>query len=89
MLFSTSSSYCQVVNAILYSTYKHYHTSKFGIGCTPIGYVPAAWISAAFGGRASDYTVTEMHGILDTLWSGCDVQVDKGECVRARVCVRV
>ena len=41
----------RVVNAILYSTYKNCHTSKVGIGCTPIGYVPAEWISACFGGR--------------------------------------
>ena len=114
----------QVVNAILFSTYKHNHTGKYGIGCTPIGYVPAEWISRCFGGRvrrqksavfflcvvhhphlcghiricvvgvqifiicclcycdtttqASDYTVSEAHGILDTLYAGCDVQVDKG-----------
>lgn len=73
----------RVVNAILYSTYKNCHTSKVGIGCTPTGYVPAEWISACFGGRASDYTVTEMHGILDTLYDGCDVQVDKGFFIEA------
>ena len=28
--------------------------------------------------QASDYTVTEMHGIVDTLYDECDVQADKG-----------
>ena len=41
-------------------------------------YVPYKWISAAFGGRATDYTITEEHGILLTLPSGSSIQVDKG-----------
>jgi hypothetical protein len=68
----------RVVNALMFSVYKHGHTGKFGIGCTPNGYVPAKWVSACFGGRASDYTISEQHGFLDTLFDGCDVMVDKG-----------
>jgi hypothetical protein len=59
-----------------WSNYKHNNTVKFLIGITPQGSV--SFLSAAYGGRASDKFITEDCGILNALLPGDIVLADRG-----------
>lgn len=59
-----------------WSNYKHHNTVKYLIGITPQGVV--SFISAGWGGRASDKWLTENSTFLDRLLPGDLVLADRG-----------
>lgn len=61
---------------LMYSEYKHHHTVKFMVGCTPSGFI--SFVSKCYGGRAGDCFITNDCGILDLLEPGDVVLADKG-----------
>ena len=64
------------VQALLWSNYKHHHTSKFLVSITPTGLINFA--SRGYGGRASDHQIVEHSGFLDEVREGECVMADKG-----------
>ena len=62
--------------ASTWSNYKHRNTAKVLIGITPQGTV--AFMSDAWGGRASDKYITENCGILKKLLPGDIILADRG-----------
>ena len=64
------------LNAQTFSCYKHHNTVKFFIGTAPKGAI--AFISKAWGGRASDKYITEHCGILKKLLPGDVILADRG-----------
>ena len=66
-----------------YSNYKSHNTAKFLIGISPQGVI--TFISAAWGGRASDKYITEHCGILDKLLPGDQILADRGFTVGVSV----
>ena len=65
-----------MARAQTYSNYKSHNTAKFLIGISPQGVI--TFISAAWGGRASDKYITEHCGILDKLLPGDQIMADRG-----------
>lgn len=59
-----------------WSYYKHHNTVKFLLGASPQGAV--TFLSKAYGGRASDKSITEECGVLDLLEYGDVVLADRG-----------
>ncbi|RLU15714.1 hypothetical protein DMN91_011469 [Ooceraea biroi] len=61
---------------LMYSEYKHHHTVKFLVRCTPNGFV--SFVSKCYGGRAGDCFITNDCGIIDLIEPGNLVMADKG-----------
>jgi len=61
---------------LMYSEYKHHHTVKFLVGCTPNGFV--SFVSKCYGGRAGDCFITNDCGIINLIEPGDVVLADKG-----------
>ena len=83
MLLDATEIYTQVasmktVNAILYSAYKHNSTTKWLVGCDPIGTVWYDSISEGYPGCISDPVQTAVTNILEQMPYGSMVEVDKG-----------
>lgn len=60
----------------MYSEYKHHHTVKFMVGCTPSGFISS--VSKCYGGRAGDCFITNDCGLIDLIEPGDVVLADKG-----------
>ena len=65
-----------LARAQTWSSYKHKNTVKFLIGIAPQGVI--SFISASYGGRASDKFITDDCGFLDKLNPGDIVLADRG-----------
>ncbi|XP_044585989.1 uncharacterized protein LOC123266026 [Cotesia glomerata] len=61
---------------LMYSDYKHHHTMKFLVGCTPSGFI--SFLSKCYGGRAGDCFITNDCGLIDLIEPGDVVLADKG-----------
>lgn len=61
---------------LMYSEYKHHHTAKFMVGCTPSGFI--SFISKCYGGRVGDCFITNDCGLIDLIEPGDVVLADKG-----------
>lgn len=61
---------------LMYSEYKHHHTVKFMVGCTPNGFI--RFVSKCYGGRAGNCFITNDCGIVDLIEPGDVVLADKG-----------
>jgi len=59
-----------------WSNYKHHNTVKFLIGCTPRGVI--SFLSAAWGGRGTDKTITLGSNFFDCLQAGDVILADRG-----------
>ena len=64
------------IQALLWNDYKHHCTFKVLICITPNGAV--SWISASYGGRASDKHIVRDSGFLDLLEPYDCVMADRG-----------
>lgn len=64
---------CRVAS---YSHYKGMHTLKYLIGITPSGLI--SFVSAGFGGRATDKAIFNYENLIDKLEMNDAVMVDKG-----------
>ncbi|XP_074113965.1 uncharacterized protein LOC141537024 [Cotesia typhae] len=60
---------------LMYSNYKHHHTTKFLVGCTPNGFI--SYLSKGYGGRAGDCFITNDCGLIDLIKPGDVVLADK------------
>ncbi|XP_046750604.1 uncharacterized protein LOC124413861 [Diprion similis] len=60
----------------MYSDYKHHHTMKFLVGCTPSGFI--SFLSKCYGGRAGNCFITNDCGLVDLIEPGEVVLADKG-----------
>ncbi|XP_046753051.1 uncharacterized protein LOC124416171 [Diprion similis] len=61
---------------LMYSDYKHHHTMKFLVGCTPSGFI--SFLSKCYGGRAGDCFITNDCGLVDLIEPDDVVLADKG-----------
>ncbi|XP_056644799.1 uncharacterized protein LOC130450446 [Diorhabda sublineata] len=61
---------------LMYSEYKHHHTVKFMVGCTPDGFI--TYVSKYYGGRVGDCFITNDCGLVDLIAPGDVVLADKG-----------
>ncbi|XP_046742381.1 uncharacterized protein LOC124409034 [Diprion similis] len=61
---------------LMYSDYKHHHTIKFLVGCTPSGFI--SFLSKCYGGRAGDCFITNDCGLVDLIEPDDVVLADKG-----------
>lgn len=62
--------------ALTWSQYKNCNTIKYLISCTPDGLVN--YISGGYGGRSTDFNITEDCGFLDRLSPGMQIMADRG-----------
>lgn len=62
--------------SLTFSSYKHHTTVKFLIAITPTGAI--AFVSKAWGGRASDRYIVEHSGFLSYIEEGDLIMADKG-----------
>ncbi|XP_057310068.1 uncharacterized protein LOC130648066 [Hydractinia symbiolongicarpus] len=69
-----------------YSNYKNHNTIKYLIEITPTGTV--SFLSAGWGGRASDKTITINSGFLDLVTHGDCVLADRGFLVEEELATR-
>ena len=69
-----------------FSNYKSHNTIKYLIGITPAGAV--SFLSAGWGGRASDKEITLKSGFLDKLTHGDCVLADRGFLVEEELATR-
>ena len=69
-----------------FSNYKSHNTIKYLIGITPAGAV--SFLSAGWGGRASDKEITLKSGFLDKLTHGDCVLADQGFLVEEELATR-
>ena len=69
-----------------FSNYKSHYTIKYLIGITPAGVV--SFLSAGWGGRASDKEITLKSGFLDKLTHGDCVLADRGFLVEEELVTR-
>ena len=69
-----------------FSNYKPHYTIKYLIGITPAGVV--SFLSAGWGGRASDKEITLKSGFLDKLPHGDCVLADRGFLVEEEMATR-
>ena len=68
----------KMVNAIMYSPYKHGSTCKWLAACCPIGAVANPMIGVGHGESLSDPVATAVATILENFPFGSAVEVDKG-----------
>lgn len=62
--------------ALTWSQYKKCNTLKYLIGITPDGLI--SFISAGYGGRATDEMVVSQSGYLEKLYPGMQIMADRG-----------
>ena len=72
--------------ALTWSDYKKHNTVKFLVAITPQGHI--AYISKAWGGRASDKHIVQQCGFLDLLDPGDEVMADRGFPIRDELLLR-
>ena len=65
-----------IAQKLLWSNYKHGHTVKVQIGCTPSGVVSS--VSNVYGGGTSDKQLFELSNILEKFEAGEGIMVDRG-----------
>ena len=69
-----------IAQKLLWSNYKHGHTVKVQIGCSPSGVVSS--VSDTYGGGTSDKKLFELSGIVDKFEDGEGIMVDKGYLIQ-------
>lgn len=67
---------CLCCRIRFYSHYKGAQTVKFMVGVSPAGLI--TFVSAGYGGRASDKLIFESSGLINLLEEGSGIMVDKG-----------
>ena len=80
-IFDATEIYTQkpsdpIAQKLLWSSYKHGHTVKVQIGCTPSGVISS--ISDTFGGGTSDKELFRLSDVVEKFQPGEGIMVDKG-----------
>jgi len=74
----TQDSSLRQVHSNIFSQYHAQTGAKFGVGCTPLGCVPHAWHTEAYGSSISDDMLVNASEMLALLEAGAIVETDKG-----------